>query len=255
MNLAITMTDAERLKFVADCDLADCTHADHPSELEAPTAAVVGNNIVAFAEGVSPEYREDIMNSFLFATLVANKAFNPEREHQAWYARYTDVLSTLGWVSISWRYARYQATQARFTMDEVGLEIIGSAVAAAALPGPTSALMLKVAADAVAALKEKKEPLRVFERQSKSHNGGSFQIASCSQSAGGWINAVMGAVNFGVKSSVTNVLFFEWQAGQVNTYKGEHSLMFNTAAYGGVRELVRKRLGKNREDAISEYEI
>ncbi|MFH4134713.1 hypothetical protein WAI79_20090, partial [Acinetobacter baumannii] len=64
-------------------------------------------------------------------------------------------------------------------MDEVGLETLGSAVAAAALPGPASLLMLKVAADAIAALKDKKEPLRLFESQTKNHRGGSFRIASC----------------------------------------------------------------------------
>jgi hypothetical protein len=254
MSLAVTMTDVERLNFVAACDLGDYPQAEPLSGLEVPEAAVVGSSVIAFTEGVSRQNKDDIMNSFLFATLVANKKYNPESDSQAWYGEFHNVLSTVGWLSSNWSYSRYRATQSSFSMDEVGLEIIGSAITAAAL-GPAGPIMLKVATDAIAALKAKNEPWRLFERKTKSHQGGSFRIAACSESTDGTVNVVMGAVKFRAESSVTDVLFFEWKSAEVETYKGEDSLVLNTNVYSRVREAVLMKLGDNAEDAIAEFEI
>lgn len=255
MNLATTMTDSERLQYVMGCDLADCVHADHPLGFQAPKAAVVGNSVIAFSDGVSRQNQEDVMDSVLFATLVANKAFNAERQTQDWYAKFNQTLTALGWTASHWSFSQYRATQSRFTLDEVGLQIVGSAIAATALPGPASAALLKIAADAVAALKEKKEPLRLFERQSKGHRGGNFRVAACSESPNGTANMVMGAVNFRVASSVTDVLFFEWKSAEVEIYKGEHSLALNTRVYSIVRNSVLEMLGNNAKAAVAEFEI
>ncbi|MBC3956946.1 MULTISPECIES: hypothetical protein [Pseudomonas] len=261
--------------YLAACELADCSHslAEHVATLSAPSlldtappdaeagtagtaeGAVVGGSLIAFAEGVSRQNKEDIMDSFLFATLVANKAFNPESQSDLWYGKFNDVLSKLGWLSTHWSYARYRAAQQRFSMDEVGLEILGSAIAAASLPGPASVAMLKVAKDAVTALSAKKEPLRLFERQTKTHRGGNFRIAACSESADGGVSLAMAAVAFSANTNVTNVLFWEWQHSDVETYRGENNLVFNTRVYAGVRAVVQEKLGKSAESAIEAFEI
>ncbi|RML65546.1 hypothetical protein APX70_00105, partial [Pseudomonas syringae pv. maculicola] len=111
------------------------------------------------------------------------------------------------------------------------------------------------AADAVAALSAKKEPLRLFESQTKAHRGGSFRIASCIESADGTVNLAMGAVTFQTDSEVTNVLFWEWQDTNVKTWKGEDSLVLNTSLYARHRELIQQRLGDNAKSAIDAFEI
>ncbi|KWS11718.1 hypothetical protein AL064_11310 [Pseudomonas syringae pv. syringae] len=266
-----TMNSTDNLDYIAACELAECPPllADYaaaatPGLLEARDVtdassgnegAVVAGSLLAFASGISAQSKQDVMNSFLFATLVANKAFSSETQGDQWYDKFNEVLSKVGWLSTQWSYARYRATQQRFTMDEVGLEILGSAITAAALPGPASLLMLKVAADAIAALKAKKEPLRLFENQTKSHRGGSFRIASCIESEDNIVSLAMAAVSFQADSDVTNVLFWEWQDTSVQTWKGEDSLLLNTALYARHRDLIQQRLDDNASRAIAEFDI
>ncbi|QOI06861.1 hypothetical protein [Pseudomonas savastanoi] len=269
-----TMSMTDNLDYIAACELAECpgssiAHAaaikpelllasdetDFDPGDEAAKGAVVASSLLAFAEGVSRQSKQDVMDSFLFATLVANKAFSPETQGDQWYDKFNEVLSKVGWLSTHWNYARYRATQQRFTMDEVGLEILGSAVAAAALPGPALLLMLKVAADAIAALKAKKEPLCLFESQTKNHRGGSFRIASCIESDDKTVTLSMGAVSFHTDSDVTNVLFWEWQDTNVETWKGEDNLVLNTSLYSRHRDLIQQKLSDNAKSAIEEFEI
>ncbi|WP_231653024.1 hypothetical protein [Pseudomonas californiensis] len=231
------------------------TVVDGIESVEEAEGAIVGGSVVAFAEGVSRQNKEDVKDSLLLATLTANKAFNPETQGDQWYGKFNETLAVMGWLSSHWRYARYRATQQRFSMDEVGLEILGSAIAAAALPGPASLAMLKVAKDAVTALSAKKEPLRLFEKHSKTHRGGSFRIASCAESSDGTVTLAMAGVSFQADSEVTNVLFWEWQDSQVETYLGENSLVFNTRVYNGVRDTVQSKLDANAKSAIEAFDI
>lgn len=266
MNHEASMTDAERSAFINQCQLANCSHslmehvaamnASVPRSLNDPAqAAVIGSNLLAFAEGISRQNKEDVMDSFLFATLVANKAFNPETQSQQWYAQFNNVLNKLGWFSTNWSYSRYRSTHQRFSMEQAGLEILGSAIAAAALPGPASVAMLKVAADAVQALKAQDKPLHLFERQSKTHRGANFRIGACTESTDGTVNLAMGAVNFSADSAVTHVLFWEWNSTQVETFRGEDMLVLNTRAYAKLRTQVQERLSKSAASAIEEFEI
>lgn len=265
------MNETQRSTYLSTCELADGTRplaecvADRVAPVaplmiprtlsSAPEAAVVGGSLVAFADSVSRQNKEDVMDSLLFATLVANKAANPETESDRWYQQFNTVLATLGWFSSNWRYARYQASQRRFTMDEVGLEIIKAALAAAALPGPASLAMLKIAKDALTALSAKDGPLGLFERQTKTSHGGNFRIASCYQNADGDISLAMGAVAFRSQLSITNVLFWEWSSADVETYRGENNLTLNSRAYANHRALVQERLGNNLKTAIAEFAI
>lgn len=264
MKTPASMTDDDRRTYIDGCQLADCGHsmAEHVaktggpvSKEDAPLGAVVGSNLLAFAEGVSRQNKEDIMDSFQFATMAANKMFNPETQSQEWYARFNKVLGTLGWFSTNWSYSRYRSTRQQFSMDQVGLEIIGSAVAAAALPGPASAAMLKVAGDALVALKAQEKPLRLFERQTKTHHGANFRIGACAESEEGTVSMAMGAVNFSANSVVTDVLFWTWNSAEVSTFRGEDMLVFNARAYARVRDQVQEKLNKSSASAITEFEI
>lgn len=259
------------IKYLADCELADCpvTTFDQVDAMYAPAAlmndssdsetgpmgAVVASTLFAFADGVSSQTREDVKDAFLLAQLVADKAFPNENEADLWYGKYKEVLSTIGWLSTRWRYARYNATQQKFTMDEVGLEILGSAIAAAALPGPASVAMLKVAKDAVTALSARKEPLRIFESQTKRHLGANFRMAVCTETPEGDVSISMGVVTFQANTRVTNVLFWEWQNSDVETYQGENNLELNSRVYAEARKYVQGKLVGRIVGAVAEFDI
>ena len=81
-------------------------------------------------------------------------------------------------------------------MDKLVLEILGSVVAGVALPGPTTALMLKVAGDAIAALQKRDTAaLTVYERNLLQNGVGGISAGASVEVDGEAIMAV-GAVRF-----------------------------------------------------------
>lgn len=122
-------------------------------EVEAPSkGSIVGEGTLGFSGKLTAENRSDAQNAFLFATLAANKQYPEEHQGKEWYLRFREVMTMTGWVPVSKYYGDLDIAGNSVRMDKLVLEILGSVVAGIALPGPASALMLKVAGDALAAL-------------------------------------------------------------------------------------------------------
>lgn len=268
MSLDKDMTNEWRRAFVLECEIPESAIGEKrngaamrsvnmmsSASTDPMNGAVVANNLMMFDDGVSSQNRQDITDSFLFASLVADKAFNRETKRLQWYDQYNKVLATLGWVSTRWNYSRYQSMQQSLKMDQVALEIIGSAIAAAALPGPASAAMLAGAANAVKALQKSGQPLTLFEKQSKTQTGAGFQVGTCTEDAIGTVNVAMGAVSFTSTEKVERVLFWEYKNASLEVYRAQDKLMFNTRHYAQVRDTVQKKLGRHAEAAVAGFEI
>ena len=252
---------AQSLKFIESCELGGCDHSSHPGSSAAafdvdeknPGALVIGNTIVSIVAGMSSDNKKIINDILLLATLAANKA--APQGGIAWYEKYQQVLTSCGLYSQSSGWSDYSFSNKRFTMDQVALEILQSALLAAALPGPTAVLMLKVAKDTVTALQRKDAPLRLFERESKTHNGAKFTIATVAESTDGSVAMAMGSVAFSSSLSVTDVLFWEWSNTGVRIQRAENVLTLNHAQYARVRKAVEAKLGDSAQQKIEEIEI
>ncbi|PYG96445.1 hypothetical protein CVV67_33365, partial [Arthrobacter stackebrandtii] len=59
-------------------------------------AILVEGNLLACGAGMSAQSRHDVKNAFHFATLVADKAFNAEKQSREWYDKFIDVMRDLG---------------------------------------------------------------------------------------------------------------------------------------------------------------
>jgi len=271
MSNYIEPTDSiqDLLSYIADCELPDEHSA--AAELNSPvlrrsrrsltvdektqSAAVVANNIVSFVAGMSKQNKDDIKNSVLLATLVANKAC-PELSGPNWYKKYMEVLSKgCAWVPGGWKYVEYKAAEQRFTMDEVGMSILSKAVAAVAVPGTSAMVLLGVAQQAIEALQANQKPLKLFESKSRTHTGGAFNIASCVESEDGEVAMAVGCVSFSSVVTATNVLFWEWNSDSVTIYQVEAPLVFNQSVYAQVRDNIMRKLGANAISAVEDYEI
>lgn len=251
----------QSIDFIQGCDLAGCDHASHTmpelAEFDVdemnPEALVASNAIVSIVAGMTKTNKQVVKDSLLFSTLVANKAY-PEGG-VSWYKEFTKVLGICGWLSQSSSFSDYRVGNTRFTMEQTALKILESAITAAALPGPTSLLLLKVAKDTVDALQENDKPLRLFENSSKTHSGARFAIASAAESKDGEVVMAMGALDFSTDLNVTNVLFWEWSGSSVSIKRAENHLTLNRAHYERVRSTVEQRLTQNALDALIEFEI
>lgn len=252
---------ARSLDFIEGCDLGECDHTSHAVMRAAafdvdeknPTAQVIGNTIVSVVAGMSVSNKKIINDILLFATLASNKA--APQGGNAWYQKYMQVLTSCGLYSQSSGWSDYSFSNKRFTMDQVALEILQSAILAAALPGATAVLMLKVAKDTITALQRNDAPLRLFERESKTHDGAKFAIAAVAESADGAVAMAMGSVDFKASQSVTDVLFWEWSNTTVRIQRGENVLTLNHDQYEHVRKAVEAKLGASAMKNIEEIEI
>ncbi|WP_445179925.1 hypothetical protein [Pseudomonas sp. McL0111] len=225
------------------------------ADVEAPgKGSIVGEGILSFTSNLNAENRADAQNAFLFASLVANKKFPNQHEGKENYELFRQVMTNCGWTPVSKFYGDLHVAGTSVRMDKLVLEILASVVAGVALPGPTSALMLKVAGDAIAALKQRDTALTVYERNLLQNGVGGLAAGTCTEVNGEAIMAV-GAVRFLRKNTSTKVLFADVDVRDVKLYRGETMFAKNEFVANQARESVKGKLGLNVEKKIEDYEI
>jgi hypothetical protein len=224
-------------------------------EIEAPSkGSIVGEGTLGFSGKLSPENRSDAENAFLFATRAANKQYPEEHQGKEWYLRFREVMTLAGWTPVSKYYSDLEVGGTSVRMDKLVLEILGSAIAGVALPGPATALMLKVAGDAIAALQKRDTAaLTVYERNLLQHGVGGISAGACVEVDGEAIMAV-GAVRFLRKNTSTQVMFVDVDIRNVNLYRGETVFAKNTLVANAVRESIKSKLIPHN-DQIADIEI
>jgi hypothetical protein len=257
-----------RERYVAACIEAveECEVDDHViirprglmaigDAIEAPSkGSVVGEGTLGFTGKLSSENRSDAENAFLFATRAANKKYPEEHQGKEWYLRFREVMTIAGWTPVSKYYSDLEVGGTSVRMDKLVLEILGSVVAGAALPGPATALMLKVAGDAIAALKQRDTAaLTIYERNLLQNGVGGISAGACVEIDGEAIMAV-GAVRFLRKNTSTKVMFVDVDVRNVNLYRGETVFTKNTLVADAVRESIKSKLIPHI-DQIADIEI
>lgn len=222
-------------------------------ELKPDRASVVGDGVLAFVSGMSSQNQQDIQHSYLFATLAANKKFPGDKQRKERYFFFLQVMQDYGWLILKDYYDSTSASGQSFKMDQLALQILASVLATVAVPGPSSALMLKVAGDAIKALQSTEKPLQLFERNVKDSGTGGFGLASCIENPGGEVIMALGVVNFTNKSNQTRVLFVDWNSGSVDLYRGECYMTMVPTIVNKTRDMVAQKLGDRAALKIAEY--
>lgn len=217
-------------------------------------ASIVGEGILTFTGYLSEVNRTDAQNAYLFASLVANKKYPREDQGQDWYLLFRDVMNKAGWSSTSIYYNNLEVGGTSVRMDKLVLEILGSVISGLALPGPTSALMLKVATDAIAALSKRETALTLYERNLLNNGVGGISTGACTEVNGVPLMAV-GAVRFQRRNTSDKVLFVDVDVRNVKMYRGETVFEKNTDTANATRDYIRTKLGLNALSKIEEFEI
>ncbi|MDP9785481.1 hypothetical protein [Pseudomonas fluorescens] len=218
-------------------------------------ASIVGESILAFVSGMTEQNQVDIQHSYLYASLAANRAYPREDQGREWYQFFLQVMQDCGWTILQRYYDTVAASGRSFKMDQLVLRVLGSAVAAAAVPGPTSALMLKVAGDAIAALQSSDKPLQLFDQNIRETGAGGFGVATCHETPHGEVIMALGAVRFINRTNQTKVLFVNWDSSSVDLYRGECHMTMVPSIINRTRATIIARLGDRAQKKIEEYEI
>lgn len=222
-----------------------------------PDAGVVANGVVSFVSGMTEQNKADVRNTYLYASLVATKAFPRDVDGTQWYDRFTEVLGTLGWIFVAKRYSQHRSHDVGASMDQIGLQVLASAVAAATVPGAAGPAMLKVANTAMDKLTSGAniKPLSLFNNRAAKGDNGQFTLGSCIESADGEVIMALGAVHSRSRVNNGNVLVLNWSYGSSQVHTGNAQLVLNPAIYEHARPLIQRRLGQHIEAAIELYEI
>lgn len=222
-----------------------------------PDAAVVSNGVVSFVSGMREENKADVRNSYLYASLVASKQYPKSEDGEKWYELFATVMNQLGWTFVDKSYTRFSSSDVSLTMDKIGLQMIASAVASAALPAAIGPALLKVAGTALEGMKDpaNAKPFSLFKRHSDKDGGGQYTLASCAEDEEGEVIMAFGAVHDQHDNNDGNILFVGWNSGSKDTFSGNARVVLNPMVYAMARELVLERLGQNVQSAIASYDI
>ncbi|MGE8147727.1 hypothetical protein ACQKP7_21425 [Pseudomonas frederiksbergensis] len=212
-------------------------------EVEAPSkGSIVGEGMLGFSGNLSAENKSDAQNAFLLATLAANKQYPLEHQGKEWYLLFRETMIKTGWMPVSKYYNDLKVEGTSVRMDKLVLDILASAVAGVALPGPATALMLKVAADAISALQKRDTTaLTTYERNLLENGVGGVSAAACVEVGDEPVMAV-GAVRFLRRNTSTKVLFVDVDVRNVNLYRGETVFTKNQLVADATREAIKKKL-------------
>jgi len=209
-------------------------------------AAVVGSDIVSFVKGVTPERREDIVNSSLLAQLAAKKQVSDPGRVYDWYNAYFDVLTNIGWSVQDRGFAAYSEASDNFQAHEAILKVAASLLG----PAATTLAVVQATLDALTSLSADSPWLAIFNRESQSAQTARFQVTLSEQ--GEYEQVVVSLMAFGIeaKATLTQVLFFKFKSSEASLKHYSGKVTINTHVLANVRDLIKTKVAAYAMDYI-----
>ncbi len=214
-------------------------------------AMVIENVLVSVTAGMSSKNKEIVMDTVQYATMVAGNS----RKSVEWYERFTSAMTQCGFPSTRSRFGSYRAKETRLTMDKLGLEILASLIASAAVGPLTGKLLMDLAAKAFNALKSEDKPLQLFQRSSKPWDDVSYAIVAGVETADGDVILAVAVVTIDVNVSVTNVLFWDFNSSSVAIERGEDVKQLNHRQWRRAEKHVDDYLMRETDAAFEKFNL
>lgn len=227
-----------------------------------PSANVVAASIVAFADGIFGQQKEDLLNSTLLAQLAANRQYDRERDTLNWYGAYRSVLVKLGWSSkkrhsgsqgssflgssrpfllnplMTLPFARVVVVdRPRFIASTTVLNLLRKSANKNALDATQTAF------ETLRGLDDRDRRIVIFENSSHSSGRGNFQIVAVSAGSDGIIQMTIVAVFFTANERVLRVLSFNFESSSTQMFQATDTMTLSLAVYDTVRDRVVQQLG------------
>ncbi|MBU6959495.1 hypothetical protein KRR23_17365 [Pseudomonas sp. CVAP len=253
---------AERITFIETLNRESCvahpaarvamaSFASTPADTDELNAAIMGAGVVGFLDGMSKRNKRIVKNTFMYADIKSLMKYPEESQKEARYKLFMQTMRNLGWMVSRDNYIRHVSSEMRLTMANIAAQIIGTVVSGVAGGTPIGAALTAMTGSTLEALKKEPEALKLFEKNAKKPEGGSFAMASCTQDTDGEILMAIGAIQYHAPQQSTSVLFGDWYSSDVSIYKGMSSMMMDEEDYAMTEALVVKELANLREMALT----
>ncbi len=166
---------------------------------------VTASAIHSFVKGVTNDRRNALVDSSLFAQLVANKTVPDQADISGWYGAYLNALTSVGWVLQSKSFATYDFKTGDVDVHEAILAIASGLLGGAA---STGLALIKSTLDAMKKLEDNSPWITLFRRESQHDRSARFQVSLVNQDAGS--DFLVSLMAFALESTQTlnQVLFF-----------------------------------------------
>lgn len=219
---------------------------DDPFEAGRTEAAVVGSSVISFVTGVTPERREAIVHSSLFAQLHASRQVPDPLKIYDWYEKYFEVLGNIGWVVQDRGFAEYIRKGKSFETHKAILDIATTLLG----PGATALKVVTTTLDALRKMDESTPWIALFNRESQHARTARFQVGLAEQDAGG--DFFVNLMAFGLKADakVTQVLVFKARSSTIKLKHFSGRVTINTAILDSVRADLAARLAGQAADYV-----
>ena len=209
---------------------------------------VVGSSLVAAAEKVPVQTREDIINCTLFAQLAASGSVpDPSRVVQ-WYDAYFRTLTALGWAQSGTQFEDYafqgKGAEAHKAIIRVLSVLLGPAAAAV--------VVVTTALEALQSMNEDSPWITLFNRESKTGKSARFQVATAEVDPGGLLQTALVGFHLEATSTLTQVLFFKFSASATSLNYAAGKATIYEAALNDQRGAIADRLAAYRTSYVRE---
>jgi len=212
-------------------------------------AIVVGSDIVSFVKTVTPQQRRDIVNALLLAQLVAKKAV-PEPgtldQIRAWYERYFDVLSNIGFAIQEKDLRKYNQKGDGFEVHEAILEVAAVLLG----PGSTALAVLTATLKALQKAGGNQPWITLFNKESQFANAARFQVSTVDGDANGAL-VFLSSFALEATANLTQVLFFKFRSNDVTIEHSSGKVSIDAQVLAAVREEIAAKLIKHTSEYVA----
>ncbi|WP_336332902.1 hypothetical protein [Pseudomonas putida] len=214
-------------------------------------AILVEGNLLACGAGMSSQSRHDVKNAFHFATLVADKAFDAEKQSREWYDKFVDVMRDLGFTIPRRTFELETSAELSVTVGAVAIRAIG-AVGSAMLGGTVLGDLAKTAFDKLTTVEN---DAKVLDHKRKNKARGMVGLAACIETENNDVVMVVSCIQASAPKLDDDVLGIQWKLDKTHYYAGTAVLTLNNFVYDKVRETVENKLGVRSVENVLQYDI
>lgn len=218
-------------------------------------AVVDGKSVMCFVGALGPQNKSDVLNSTLFAQLVASAKYPTSDTTTAynvvgWYNSYIDTLKKLGWTFQDLSFSDYHASGSTFEVSKVVVELL------IGIAGNSSGLLVDAALNALNAEKasQNSKACSLWSKHTDEDSNGSFQLGYCTEESGS-VAMALGAFYMMDRHTNTSVLFTSYSSSETKLETATSAAVLNPDVYGQVRDTVINKLGQRANIYIADLDL
>ena len=209
------------------------------STKEASTMGADSPVIIAFADGVSPDKRQALLNCVAYSERYANQEADRKTEAMKWHEEYALSMMHCGWTGTNYAFKDYDTSSVNVTMESLVLDIVLLAA------GANAAVLKTVLTNVFSAIKNSHELITLFDRNSKSSSVASCQIMPCVESKAGIAVTVMTGLECNFSSTEGGAWFWKWKASSLSVKNAASVVEFNFGHYKNMEGDIVGGLGES----------